>query len=140
HENFDAIAVLDTTAKRPTEVQQKNLWLMALFQLAAPGSITTTSYTIESSASPHEFFRVEERQLLPCVGHAEGPLDLHLGPVPLGYPGGHLRRQLVLGRQPAGQALAAQHTQLALRHVQPRGVLGRVVELQPPPQPPPLGR
>src|SRR5204862_3070775 len=46
-------------------------------------------------------------------------------------PGGNLGGELRLGGNAPFEALAAQHSDLDLDHVEPAGVLGDIVELQP---------
>src|SRR5947208_16477474 len=61
----------------------------------------------------------------------EHPLDLGLGRVATSLPRGNLPLQpLAIGDAPA-QALALENADLDLGRVQPAGVLGREVELEP---------
>ncbi len=49
-ENFDAVAVYDTTAISVGQAQKKIEWLLALFRLATSGSVQNSSYTIDSNS------------------------------------------------------------------------------------------
>jgi len=82
--------------------------------------------------------RVEAEVLPASVGDPEAPHEPDTDPVPLRLPRPDLRSHRLLAGEPAVQALPAQHAQLALRYVQPAGVLRREVELQPAGQTPRL--
>ena len=68
-------------------------------------------------------------QLPICVLPSELPLDSSLLGVPRLLPGVDFRPQKVLAGDTPVQTLAAEDADLDFRHVQPTGVLGRVVEL-----------
>ncbi len=82
--------------------------------------------------------RVEAFELHAGVGGGELPIHSTLGAVAGVLPGGYLRPQRLLLTDPSVQALAAQHRQFRLRHVEPTAMLGRVMDLQPLDQPPGL--
>src|SRR5215470_19659497 len=60
----------------------------------------------------------------------EHPFDKSPDLVALSFPGGDLGDQLLSLTDSPAEALAAQHTDLDLHHVEPARVLWRVVELQ----------
>ena len=62
----------------------------------------------------------------------EHPFDAGAGGVAFALPGGDFPLERVARVDAAVQALALEHPDLDLDHVEPARVLGRVVELQPP--------
>lgn len=68
-------------------------------------------------------------QLSICILPSELPLDGAPLCVSIALPGSHFGLQALPGFHPAIQALATEDANFDLRHVQPAGVLGRVVEL-----------
>jgi hypothetical protein len=74
--------------------------------------------------------RIEALELDACILRAEAPVDLGAHFVAPFLPGSHLCfESLEVGHSPI-EALSAEHAQLDLGHVEPRAVLGRVVDLQ----------
>lgn len=70
-------------------------------------------------------------QLAICILSSELPLDGAALGISIALPGTHLGLQALAGCNSTIQALAAQDADLYLCHVQPTGVLGRVMELHP---------
>src|ERR687889_1425488 len=66
----------------------------------------------------------------PCLFGCELPTDACAGCIALALPGFDLSVENVTLADAAVQALAVQHTDLNLGHVQPTGMFGRVVEFQ----------
>src|SRR5215216_188726 len=64
------------------------------------------------------------------IGAGEAPVYGALGRVALGFPRTHFLGKRFLIGDALIQALASEHTQLDLGHVQPRAVLGCVMNLQ----------
>ena len=61
----------------------------------------------------------------------EHPFDASGGGIALSFPGSNFGFDLCLRGDPPLQALAAQDSDLDFNHVEPAGVLGDIVELQP---------
>ena len=62
--------------------------------------------------------------------NCEHPFDAGAGGISQSFPGGDFGFEALPGSDPAVEALAAEHADFDLDHVQPAGVLGDVVELQ----------
>ena len=60
----------------------------------------------------------------------EHPFDAGIGGIALLFPGSRLGGELLDSLDAAIEALAGQHTDLDLHHVQPTGMLGDIMELQ----------
>src|SRR5262245_10871340 len=83
----------------------------------------------EASGQPLSSGRVEAVQLDPGVGRREPPTGLDEPVVPGVLPRLHPPPQFADALHPPGQALPGEHRELALGHVQPAPVPGRVVPL-----------
>src|SRR5258707_13407716 len=69
----------------------------------------------------------------------EHPIDASACGVSLSFPGVDFAAEPVWVVDPAVEALAAEHADLDLDHVEPTGVLGRVMELEAAQNPPGVG-
>src|SRR3954453_13231087 len=74
--------------------------------------------------------RIGAGQLDPRLVGCELPLNASAGGITLSLPGLDLSVENLALADAAVQALAVQHTDLDLCHVQPAGMFGRVVEFQ----------
>jgi hypothetical protein len=79
---------------------------------------------------------VEVRETLARVVDCEAPLDRDSVLVAPCLPSSGLTGESVSVRNSVSQALAGEDAELNLRHVEPTGVFGRVVKLQPAQEPP----
>ena len=82
---------------------------------------------------------IEAVQFSSGVPGVELPVDGGPSPIALRYQGIDFPLQSRRVRGPLLEATAGQYAELDLRHVQPTPVLGRIVKLQPPGNPPGLG-
>ena len=79
---------------------------------------------------------IEFFEFMPGDSDSKTPMDFDLLFVAPFFPRADLATQHISVVQPATKALSRQHTNFDFRHVEPTGVLGRVMELQAVEQPP----